>query len=334
MSFADLFHRTSRRGRRAAGRVGSRRDVAWQAGYVDVKTSGDPRRSARYLALLLVASGVACGPSSGQGGEDGGPALAAGGGMAGSGGGRAPEGGTVSDAGGTPDAASPPSDASLDAGGTRVTVTAPEGGMGADAGPTEDAAASPPNDASLDATGVYDGPVTDAACPNLPPAGQWQNVSPPGSNYAQTYAGMLAIAVRPDNPAVVYIGADLNGIFKSTDCGATWAVAATGENGRNYQRGRALEPPHRPGGARRDVRSAGLRCPRCVEVDQRGRRLAADPAVECHASLRQSGSNHGCEHGTRRTTRTLSSSRTATAHRAAPARPRPRTQGRAGRSST
>jgi hypothetical protein len=92
-------------------------------------------------------------------------------------------------------------------------------------------------DATRDAVGSYDGPVADAACPALPPAGTWRNVSPPGSNYTQTYSGLNAIAVRPDNPAVVYVGADLNGIFKSTDCGATWTVAASGANAASVNAG-------------------------------------------------------------------------------------------------
>ena len=64
--------------------------------------------------------------------------------------------------------------------------------------------------------------MSDAACPGLPASGTWQNVSPPGSNYPKTYTGMVSVAVRTDDPAIVYAGADSNGIFKSTDCGATW----------------------------------------------------------------------------------------------------------------
>jgi hypothetical protein len=94
------------------------------------------------------------------------------------------------------------------------------------------------DDAARDALGVYDGPVTDSACPNLPAAGSWQNISPPGSNYTSTYSGMNAVVVRPDNPAIVYAGADSNGMFKSTDCGATWALINTGENAAALSSGR------------------------------------------------------------------------------------------------
>ncbi len=84
-------------------------------------------------------------------------------------------------------------------------------------------------------------PSVDAGdCPNLPVLldGGWLNVSPPGSNYASTYSGINAVAIRPDNPAIVYAGADSNGIFRSTDCGATWALVNTGQNAVALSSGR------------------------------------------------------------------------------------------------
>jgi hypothetical protein len=113
-------------------------------------------------------------------------------------------------------------------GGSSAGGSTGTGGHGTDAGPL--------TDASFDAVGAYDGPVSDAACPGLPASG-WQNVSPPGSDYTNNYSGLNAVAVRPDNPAVVYVGANLHGIFKSTDCGATWAVAATGANAATINAG-------------------------------------------------------------------------------------------------
>lgn len=86
--------------------------------------------------------------------------------------------------------------------------------------------------------GMYDGPVVDGSCPNLPEAGTWQNVSPPGSNYTKTYTGIDSVVVRPDNPAVVFAGAELNGIFKSTDCGANWTLVSTGANAASMASGR------------------------------------------------------------------------------------------------
>jgi photosystem II stability/assembly factor-like uncharacterized protein len=83
-------------------------------------------------------------------------------------------------------------------------------------------------------------PVDAGDCPNLPALldGGWMNVSPPGSNYSKTYSGINAVALRPDNPAVVYAGADSNGMFRSTDCGATWSLVNTGQNAAALSSGR------------------------------------------------------------------------------------------------
>src|SRR5579864_1318678 len=109
-----------------------------------------------------------------------------------------------------------------------------------------DAGGSAPIDGGPGTVGTYDGPVADAACPKLPAAGQWQNISPPGSNYTQTYTGINAVIVRPDDPAVVYTGADSNGIFRSTDCGATWTLVNTGAHAKDLSSGRpwsmAIDP--------------------------------------------------------------------------------------------
>jgi hypothetical protein len=83
----------------------------------------------------------------------------------------------------------------------------------------------------------HHGPI-DAACPGLPAAGQWQNISPPNSNYTKTYTGINAVVIRPDNPAIVYTTADMNGIFKSSDCGASWTLANSGKNGDALSTGR------------------------------------------------------------------------------------------------
>ena len=88
--------------------------------------------------------------------------------------------------------------------------------------------------------GLKPPPVEAGACPDLPALldGGWVNVSPPESNYASTYSGINAVAVRPDNPAIVYAGADSNGMFRSTDCGATWKLVNTGTNSAALSSGR------------------------------------------------------------------------------------------------
>jgi hypothetical protein len=81
-------------------------------------------------------------------------------------------------------------------------------------------------------------PVTNAPCANQPTPGQWLNISPPGSNYTKTYTGINAVVVRPDNPAIVYTGADMNGLYKSTDCGGTWTQVNTGTHAADMSSGR------------------------------------------------------------------------------------------------
>jgi|HubBroStandDraft_2_1064218.scaffolds.fasta_scaffold21223_3 hypothetical protein len=110
---------------------------------------------------------------------------------------------------------------------------------GATAGSSPDAEGSPSDAATQDEPQELP-PVDAGPCPILSQLldGGWLNVSPPGSNYASTYSGINAVAVRSDNPSIVYAGADSNGMFRSTDCGATWALVSTGQNATAMKSGR------------------------------------------------------------------------------------------------
>jgi hypothetical protein len=127
---------------------------------------------------------------------------------------------TTGASGANMDATAGPSEASTNGGDGASNV---EDGSPDDAGPTE----VPPT-------------VDAGACPDLAQLldGGWLNVSPPGSNYATTYSGINAVAVRSDNPAIVYAGADSNGMFRSTDCGATWTRINTGQHATEMSSGR------------------------------------------------------------------------------------------------
>ncbi len=46
--------------------------------------------------------------------------------------------------------------------------------------------------------------------------GQWRNIGPGGGSDLQS------IAIHPTNPNIVYLGGDIEGLFKTTDGGATW----------------------------------------------------------------------------------------------------------------
>ena len=73
-------------------------------------------------------------------------------------------------------------------------------------------------------------------------SGKWEDVTPPdlsldgafktpaGDNY-----GAVAFVVDPHDTATVYLGTSAQGVFKTTDCGATWAHVSSGDvdKGRN-----------------------------------------------------------------------------------------------------
>lgn len=68
-------------------------------------------------------------------------------------------------------------------------------------------------------------------CSNLPAVGKWESIAPvtapdatSGKNYSE------AIVVDPFDPATVWLGTGFAGIFKSTNCGATWTHVNTGRN--------------------------------------------------------------------------------------------------------
>lgn len=66
----------------------------------------------------------------------------------------------------------------------------------------------------------------------------WSALGPPG--YA-IYQAIYHLAVDPENPAILYVGAT-NGLFKSVDAGVTWSVLDTGASSPNGVRALAIDP--------------------------------------------------------------------------------------------
>jgi len=58
-------------------------------------------------------------------------------------------------------------------------------------------------------------------------------VTPAGTNY-----GVHSFVINPKNRAVVYLGTSAQGIYKTVDCGAHWALINTGRNGDQLSKGR------------------------------------------------------------------------------------------------
>src|SRR6478609_3876405 len=91
------------------------------------------------------------------------------------------------------------------------------------------------------------GPATAKvnACDGLAAAGVFEEITPPmvkagiGSKTTdnQTKGGPFAMAVDPVNLGTVYSGTLFQGVWKSTDCGATWKLIATGTSATDVNRG-------------------------------------------------------------------------------------------------
>ena len=84
-----------------------------------------------------------------------------------------------------------------------------------------------------------------AGCDGLAPEGNFEEITPPdvkaglGTKRAdgQVRGGTFAIAVDPLNHGTVYAGTLFQKVWKSTDCGTTWKVIATGANAANVNGG-------------------------------------------------------------------------------------------------
>jgi len=102
-----------------------------------------------------------------------------------------------------------------------------DGGATADSGPHRDAGPPPP---------------PPRACDGLPAAGTWEDITPaelvatrPGPGDC-VYGGDFVI--DPNDGATIYLGSCNQGIWRSTDCGATWVHINTGRNGAVLDTGR------------------------------------------------------------------------------------------------
>jgi hypothetical protein len=115
----------------------------------------------------------------------------------------------------------------LDSGNTSDSGNAPESGS------------QPGSGTTLDSGGEAAAHVV-RACDSLAPAGTWENITPPvvplSGNAPCTFGG--AFAMNPLDTSNLYVGSCNEGIWKTTDCGATWAKIDTGTNGGALDNGR------------------------------------------------------------------------------------------------
>jgi hypothetical protein len=142
-------------------------------------------------------------PSGGSGGGQGG-SLGTGGTPGGTGGGVVQGGAGSTSKGGSGGASSTGASGSAGAGGT-----AGSGGSGGSAGSV---------------------PHGVGKCDGLGAKGQWENVTPPGVMLSPPFTGVLITLADPQQAGTVYATTAKSGVFKSSDCGASWKKVDTGRN--------------------------------------------------------------------------------------------------------
>jgi photosystem II stability/assembly factor-like uncharacterized protein len=106
-------------------------------------------------------------------------------------------------------------------------------GAASEGGYTQDAAA-----------GIRDAQTPDApdahvvrACPTSA-TGAWERITPPAVPVdAGSDSWLGQIAINPMDTTIVYVGTSKHGLFKSTDCGATWTKINTGTGGSALDQG-------------------------------------------------------------------------------------------------
>jgi photosystem II stability/assembly factor-like uncharacterized protein len=95
--------------------------------------------------------------------------------------------------------------------------------------------------ASLPDTAQPDSPPQNVgACDNLAAPGQWEYIWPlhPSMPESASNPGdSTAIVLDPFNAGTIWAGANNEGIYKSSDCGATWTHINTGNNGAQLDSG-------------------------------------------------------------------------------------------------
>jgi len=183
-----------------------------------------PGRPTLLVASTLIASCVACG----SGGTEAARAPVSGAGaaaIAGSGGsGTAGSGGS-----GT---ASSGASGSLNKAGSGGGGASSSGSGGTSGSPNAAAGSAGARVGSAGAPSV-------GACDKLPEAGKWESIAPNQAETGQDIGVINAqgLALDPFNVGTIWMGASsvspksAGGLYKSTDCGATWLHVNTGMNG-------------------------------------------------------------------------------------------------------
>jgi hypothetical protein len=121
-------------------------------------------------------------------------------------------------------------DAGTTGGGANREVDAGTRGAAGTGGSTAVADGSAPEASEPDAA-----PHVVAACDGVSAVGEWQEITPPEIKpmlgKGNSGGGTSRFAVDPVNSGTVYLGTAGLGIWKTTDCGATWIHVNVGKDG-------------------------------------------------------------------------------------------------------
>jgi hypothetical protein len=172
----------------------------------------------RTLGIGLFVSLFGCG------GENGGAANGSHGGAAPTSGGTLNGGST--NTGGTNAGGAMASGGSSGGSSTSGGTSSPGGSSGNADGGTSGAAGNTAG-GSAGSGGIE--PNVILPCDSLAEVGEWEEITPPEVDPGMS-AGTTSFAVDPLNSGTVYLGAAYQGIYKTTDCGASWIHVNTGTN--------------------------------------------------------------------------------------------------------
>jgi hypothetical protein len=118
--------------------------------------------------------------------------------------------------------------------------TTQSGGSAAGGGGAASSAGTGGSKAAGGSVGGGGAPHVVKACDQLPAAGVWEEITPPvmpiEGNAPCPYGG--AFVMDPEDPTTLYVGSCNQGIWKSSDCGASWLHINTGSNGATLDAGR------------------------------------------------------------------------------------------------
>ncbi len=122
-------------------------------------------------------------------------------------------------------------------------------GPGPDTGGAADTTAS---DSSSDTSTPADAPPTPDApvhtpgpCTSLGAVGVWEQITPKAVSLDEKFDtpaglnyGVHSFVINPLDSSMLYLGTSAQGIYQTTDCGATWKHVNTGKNGAMLDQGR------------------------------------------------------------------------------------------------